>query len=466
MGRERRRMLTAVLRIFGSRFHQYLDQQIEEARQKARTLDVKDNLARMLVPPVPVSRVATKDQELDFLKYRSPSYVGPMSDSVAEETLLALRKANGPKPFDAKTIAEIALNSPMAYITRREGDDWVLDFAGITLFPYQPLTVSQFRFNLEAETFSIIDIGGRTHRPGDPTWETAITHVMAWVTVGIPSGAHNWVHFALPDTAASAEERMKLRDSNVSRLLAVHFRFTNRINYQALWIQRSSANAPTFKKALVPWLHMPFYEDQFRGGILRNTQRHYAKLVDHFDMPRSLDRRIPYFTFLREYYEVCARFAEALDPALEDDAWTEFAGMVERELPGFASVPRAKALGVLIWQVGVVHICDHLTYFPYIMTYGFMKVPQSFSTPYTQRDVSRWDRWKTRNFANAFVNFNPSEGLDQRLINVEAYGFVPDSVAGKAALQFKSDLQALDARLSAAGKAMVPVDRMIQSICF
>ena len=44
--------------------------------------------------------------------------------------------------------------------------------------------------------------------------------------------------------------------------IAPHVRFTNRINYQALWIQRSSDNAPTFKKKLVPWLSVPFEADQ------------------------------------------------------------------------------------------------------------------------------------------------------------------------------------------------------------
>lgn len=459
-------MLRAVLSLFGRRFRKYLEHQIEEAREKAQTLDVKDNLARLLVPAVPFSRIATREQELDFLRYRSPSYVPSMSDGVVEETLLALKGKNAPEAYDARGLAEIALNSTVAYLVRQEGEEWVLDYAAVTLYPYQPLTVAQFRFNVERETYRIVDIGGHTHQPGDPTWDTAVTHALCWAVIAVPAGAHNWVHFALPDVVASAHERMALQDSNVARLLRPHVRFTNRINYQALWIQRSTSNAPGLRKALVPWLSAPFYEDQFRGGVLRNTQRHYANLEQHFELPRSLDARIPYFTFLREYYEVCERFAMAIDPALEDDAWNEFAGLVDSELPGFAGIPRTKALAVLIWQLGVVHISDHLALYPYVMSYGFMKVPPTLSVPYTRENITRFDRWKTRNFANAFVTFNPSPGLDQRLINVDAYEFAPDSPAWQAALKFRDDLLATDARLASENRAIVPVESMIQSICF
>ncbi|HVA24835.1 MAG TPA: hypothetical protein VMW62_10615 [Chloroflexota bacterium] len=459
-------MLRAVLTFLGNRFRKYLERQVEAAHEAALKLDVKDNLVRMLMPPVPLSKVATKEQELDFVEHRSPTYIPPMTDGVVEETLLAIHNANKPEPFDAAKIAEICLNCAVAYLLRRDGEEWVLDFSRITLFPFRPLTVAQFRFDLERNTFSVIDVGGRTHSPGDPTWETAITHVMAWTTIGVPSGAHNWVHFALPDVAASAHERMAQGDTNVARLLEPHLRFTNRINYQALWIQRGSTNAPTLRKAMVPWISMPYYPDQFRGGILRNTQRHYENLPQHFELPRSLDARVPYFAFLREYYEVVERFATALDPALEEDAWNEFAQLVDRELPGFAAIPRVKALAVLIWQVGVVHICDHLTFYPYALAHGFMKVPPSLFTPFTQRDVSRHDRWKTRSFARTWVNFNPTPGLDQRLINIDAYGFEPGGCASNAAQQFKTDLLDVDARLSAEGRALVPAERMIQSICF
>jgi hypothetical protein len=65
-----------------------------------------------------------------------------------------------------------------------------------------------------------------------------------------------------------------------------------------------------------------------------------------------------------------------------------------------------------------------------------------------------------------FVTFNPNPDLDQSLLNIEAYGFAPASGAGKAAIDFKQDLLALDASLAAEGRALVPVARMVQSVCF
>jgi hypothetical protein len=459
-------MLHSTLSLFNVHWRRLLERQIVAAEAAAHKVDVSDNLARLLAPPVPVSYIANRDQEIDFVKWRSPTYVEPMSDGVVDETVAALLGRNVPEAFDASTLARMALYCPSAYLIKKEGDVYVLDLAALSLFPYRPLTISQFRFNLERSEFAIIDISGRLHKPEDTSWETALAHAMCWMTIANPAGAHNWVHFALPDAAASVHDRMTQRDTTLWRLLAPHLRFTNRINYQALWIQRSSDNAPTFRKALVPWLSMPFYPDQFRGGILRNTQRHYSALPRHFDLPSSLDPEVPYFRFLNDYYAVVERFAAAIDPELEQGAWDEFARGVDAELPGFMRIPRVKALAVLIWQVGVVHICDHLTYFEFGMRYGFMRVPRSLKTPYTRKDVGRWDRWKTRNFMKTFVTFNPNPNLDQRLLNIGAYGFAPASAAGKAAARFKQDLLALDAQLAAEGRALVPVDRMVQSVCF
>lgn len=459
-------MLHTALSALNVLWRNLLMRQIVAAEAAAHSVDVRDNLARLLAPPVPVSYIANREQELDFVRWRSPTYVDPMSNGVVDETVAALTGRNKPEAFDASTLARMALGCAAAYLLRKEGDVYVLDLAALSLFPYRPLTISQFRFNLERKEYAIIDIGGRMHKPEDPSWDTALAHAMCWTTIANPSGAHNWVHFALPDTAASVYDRMTLKDTTLWRLLAPHLRFTNRINYQALWIQRSSNNAPTLRKAIVPWLSMPFYPDQFRGGILRNTQRHYGNLPRHFNLPAELDPDVPYFRFLNAYYEVVERFVTALEPELEQNAWDEFARGVDAEMPGFSRIPRAKALAVLIWQVGVVHICDHLTYFEFGMRYGFMRVPLSLNTPFTQKDVGRWDRWKTRNFMKTFVTFNANPDLDQSLLNIDAYGFAPDSAAARASIQFKQELLALDAKLSAEGRALVPVSRMVQSVCF
>lgn len=437
-----------------------LQRGLADARTAALALTDDDNLARLAYPPVAVSRRATKEQELDFLRWRSATYFGPMSDGVVDETIAALFGRNAPAPADAHQLAEICSTCTAAYLGRREGTRTIIDFAQLTLFPYRPETVSQFIFDLEAREFSVVDVGGATHRPGDSTWETALAHVMCWITIAAPSGAHNWVHFGFPDACASVHNRMRHRDTVLWKLLAPHLRFTNRINYQALWIQRSSDNGHSLRQRLTPWLAMPYHAEQFRGGILRNTTRHYRDLPAHFDLPLRLDPAVPYFRFLRAYYDVVERFVARLE--LEDDAWNEFASGVDADFPGFARIVRERALAVLLWQVGVVHLADHASFVKHALHHGFCWVPHTLHTPYTFADVGRWDRWRTRNFLKTFVAFHPHPDLDQRLLNVEAYGFSGD--AAVAAEAFRADLLALDARLGP--DRIVPVEAMVQSVCF
>lgn len=453
-------MLRLLLSPLNALWKRSLSRGLDDARAAALAIEGEENLARLAHPPVAVSRRATREQELDFLQWRSATYFGPMSDGVVDETVDALLGRNAPEPADARKLAEICSTCTTAYLGRKEGSRTVIDFAQLTLFPYRPETVAQFIFDLEAGEFSIVDVGGATHRPGDPSWDTALAHVMCWITISTPSGAHNWVHFGFPDACASVHNRMRRRETSLWKFLAPHLRFTNRINYQALWIQRSSDNGHTLRQRLTPWLAMPYHADQFRGGILRNTTRHYRDLPAHFELPYRLDPTVPYFRFLRAYYDVVERFVSRLP--LEDGAWTEFSEGVDVDFPGFSRIARERALAVLVWQVGVVHLADHLSYVKHALRHGFCWTPHTLHTRYTFADVGRWDRWRTRNFLKTFVNFNPHPELDQRLLNVDAYGFSGE--AHQAAEAFRDELLALDGRLGE--DRIVPVESMVQSVCF
>lgn len=461
------RIVRALLAPFAWLFRLFLTRQIAAARVEAERLPPGGNkLEKFLSPPVPVPVGPTREQELDFLEWRSLTYVEPMTFGVADELALALTGKSKPEAFDEKTLATMARQSALAYLTHREGSETILDFGATTMFPYTPMTVSQFRFDLERERFTIFTVGGRRHEPGDPLWETAVTHAMGWATQCVPAAAHNWVHFAFPDACATAWNELASKDSTVARLIAPHVRFTNRINWQALWVQRGSSHGPSLRKQLIPWMAMPFDAEHFRGGILHNTQEHYRNLSGHFEIPTKLDRETPYFRFLHAYYEVVERFVARLEPSLEDDAWAEFARGVDEQMPGFAAIPRVKALAVLLWQAGVVHLCDHLSFFPYAFRHGFTHLPANLEKPFTRHHVSWFSRWKMRNFLKTWVDFNPSPGLDLRLLNIDAYGFEEGTPARQAALAFRADLLAQDAKLASEGLQFVPVDRMIQSVCF
>lgn len=146
----------------------------------------------------------------------------------------------------------------------------------------------------------------------------------------------------------------------------------------------------------------------------------------------------------------------------------DFVAAVEVHVEGVSQTPPLRMLSSLIWQVAVYHITDHITFLELAQTHGFCRVKGILKEPMCLGDVGAYDRYQTRNFLNAFVNFtpNPDLDLDQGLLNVDADGFEEGSVAHEAALRFREELVALDARHAAAGTQLLAVDRMIQSICF
>ena len=89
---------------------------------------------------------------------------------------------------------------------------------------------------------------------------------------------------------------------------------TNRINYQALWIQKSTDNQQNLLYKLIPWKPFPFYAETFRSGILYNTTQKYQDIKSHFIMPEHLDQSIPYFIYLRAYFDVINNFVKQVTP--------------------------------------------------------------------------------------------------------------------------------------------------------
>jgi hypothetical protein len=417
---------------------------------------------------VTVTGGVPRELELDFLQHRGHTYVETMGNGVADEFAAMLTGRNAPEPFDEKTLKHLCLHTVMANVVSHDPsrDLLVADFTAARLDTFTPTYVTHFEFGRDDTRFAVVTRDGKRYTPASPEWPTALLHVMAQCTVYPPMAAHNWVHFQFPDVIGAAVFELRDSDSALLRLLRPHVRFTNRVNYQAIWVQRSTSNGPGYLKKLAPWYCMPLEGPRFRDGVIFNTGRHYDDVVDHFRMPDRLDTSIPYLGFLKSYFDVVESFVRSCDPHLEPDVYDRFAALVEPRLPGFASVDRVRALSVFIWQVGVYHVTDHLTMLDYGMRHGFTTVPGPVTRTMTLRDVGAYDRYRTRNFMRIFVNFTPSPTLDQRLENIDAYGFAAGSPLRQSAERFRADLQAVDRRHEAAGTRALPLARMIQSICF
>ena len=139
---------------------------------------------------------------------------------------------------------------------------------------------------------------------------------------------------------------------------------------------------------------------------------------------------------------------------------------MEHFFTGFKELDKIQVLSVFIFQVGIWHLTDNLTYFPYAKKYGFTEIHKPITEPISLGDVSLYDRYRFRNFLNIFVNFNPHPKLDQSLLNIDAYGFDKNSSAYADAISFRNDLLETDKRLKTKNMAFVPIERQIQSVCF
>ncbi|MDJ0901114.1 MAG: hypothetical protein QNJ55_20120 [Xenococcus sp. MO_188.B8] len=419
---------------------------------------------------VPVTVRTSKDTELDFIKYRSPTYIKPMTWGVAQELAAMFLKVNKPQPINEEILVRIFTETAAA--TRTQWDEkrqsYVVDFscfrAGVWDGYYQD--VLEFEFNKEHAHYAIIDRQGNHYTPDHPNWYSCLLHVICSYAIFVPAACHNWIHFAFPDTIATAVNHKLSKDSFLYHLLAPHCRFTNRINHQALWIQRSTDNYPDLRHKLIPWMPYPFYGENFRNGVLYNTAQKYQDIRDHFGIPDQLDTAIPYFAYLKAYFDVINKFIQSITPYIENDVYAILANYMESFFPRFKEIDKTQVLSVFIWQVGIWHLTDHLTYFPYAKEYGFTEIRKPITEPFSLSEVSSYDRYCFRSFLNVFVMFNPNPKLNQSLLNIDAYNFPKDSELYAAAVSFRDNLLEIDRQLKAKNLQFVPIEKHIQSVCF
>lgn len=408
--------------------------------------------------------------ELDYLEHRSAAYVAALALDSCWEAARAVTGENAAEDVPDADLARDLMSSPPAFLMRRtEADDaWVLDCASIRSgrwFNVDRFDITRFVFDLPSGRFELHDASGRVFRPGDPLWTGAKRKLIGQISVWVPAEGHSWSHFWLPDVVAATVHASLPRDTVLYRLLAPHTRFTNRHNHAGLWIQRSVDNSPAPGKRAVPWYALPITAPDMRLALMEEAGR-YHRSADHFTLPERLDRRIPYFDFLASYFEVIDAFVARLLPTLEADAYAAWASAVEAWYPGFAKVPMQRALAMIVWHLGVAHAADHLTYVAWGRRFGTSEVATSIED--LAKGASAYDRYRFLAFLNNFADFRPpTSGLDLRLVTSdEAYGFPPGSAAEAAGKQFVADLRSLDTRLAAAGTALVPLDKLIRSICF
>ncbi len=429
-----------------------------ESQRHPQMRDVPEQGIRVIGEP-------SAAESLDFLTWRGPAYVEPMSTGLTDALADALFGLDPPSPVDADGLFDLLTTTPGCYLAEEVDGRWVFDFSAHTYISFQTRAIDALSYDLEGRDLVIMASDGTTLRAGDPHFERALAHAVAWWANYVPGGLHNWVHFHLPCNMVNAVSFLSSSDSVLARLLAPHVRFTARINYAGLWENKSTDNGPERKWFWThPYAAVATRVDEFRDGVLINTGADYADLAAHIARPKQLDTRLRYHRYLSAWYPPIRRFVEAVDPLIEDDAWAELLAQLEGPVPGIGQLERVDVLSAFIWQVGVVHAADHRSYAPLAGKHGFYRVPDSLDTPFGFDQVSRWDRWNTRNFLNVYVGYHGVSGLEHSMLDVQNYGFTGE--AAVAADQLATDLRQVEAELSKAGDLLLPADKLIQSVCF
>ena len=237
------------------------------------------NVSRQFNAVFDVAVVSTVE-ELDFLINRSPCYVKRMFQVMMTccakywygDYQMKLWPESHFIEFFTKTGACQHLVHDGEYYSLRadELDDFVF-------FNGNFIDFRAIRFNLDqvvSITLNTKEIIKSTASKAD--WRLAMLHAQVFVAFYLPALGHNWVHFVLPSSMAVAINRVLPDTSVLKQLLDPHFRFTNRINHQALFAPIASNNKNGFiGRYLAPWSSFPMTKDVFIESVAKKCHEHY-----------------------------------------------------------------------------------------------------------------------------------------------------------------------------------------------
>lgn len=466
--------LSSVISIIISPFYLFLkfglSKALKDAKKKDNHLNFIQQTSASDGREIPFPVTVPRDLEIEFLNYRSNTYLSPMTWGVAKELALMITGENRPKPINIDVLCDFFMRTAGAQLTQWNNETQLFE---VTFEKVRPpfwvgatKDVTYFHFNQQTKTYRIGDRFGNEYTPEHERWQTAMYHLLYMYSIGIPMGSHNWVHFAFPDTMASMVFTELNRSSVLYKLLCPHSAFTVRINNQALFIRRSTENTPKLKDTLTPWKCYPIYGRDFFDGVVENTANHYEKADLHLNLPDTLDEKIPYFKFLKAYYQVIENFVRKVEPHIDEKDLVLVEAALAKHMPEIERGQIIKYISIFIWQVSVVHSTEHASFAKIAKDYGFSELKTPITQPFQADEISAFNRFKFRCFLNTFVTFNPTPLLDQRLANYRSYQFEEGSELESIAKSFANELRELEMELGKNGETIVQTDEMVQSVCF
>ncbi|XP_078493652.1 uncharacterized protein LOC100183334 isoform X1 [Ciona intestinalis] len=451
-----------------------------------------------------VSQSST-EEEIDFLTHRSMAYLHRMTLWTPGEIVNTfLRKQKVPLISD-KQLAYVIMSTVFAHSVAWDKERAMFrllleGFEDLFLFQGFYWDARHVLVSPDGKKIIIQVDGGKEFHSDDERhradYDFAKLHVQVCLSYFAPGLSHNHVHFVFPSAVCVLGKKLLNRKGALYKLLSPHFRFTERINYQALRVGKATNNKRSLDRLFFLWQSFPVTKEQFLEGVARKCKKHYmdkgaqecskatmpeeeenifddAEERRHFLFPpeyvtNKSFHRLPYLAFLREYYFVVRRFVQAMVPYIDKSEWDMLSEAIHCHVPRMDKVSMVDAITTFIHQVGVVHYCDHTSYLKYFaFKYGCMSITAPFET---FQDTEHWDDiskqfgrtvdeikhdptvlirqrdvMRTRCFLNIFVDYIPSSSCNLQLVTTD-YGF-EDQGAVEAANSFMSELRSLDGNL-------------------
>ncbi|XP_039270475.1 uncharacterized protein LOC120345131 isoform X2 [Styela clava] len=415
------------------------------------------------------------ENELDFLYNRSPAYIWRMCFSMPWELVKTILRQEKIQLISDDQLAYVILNTVFAHSVCWDDDRKMYrlvmeGFEDLFLFQGFYWDARHVLVSPDAKKIIIQMSDGQEYNSDceqrlRPTFDLAKLHVQVCLSYFAPGLSHNHVHFVLPSAVAVLSQKLLNRNGILYKLLYQHFRFTERINYQALRVQKATNNKRSaLDRLFFFWQPFPLTKEQFLEGVARKCKKHYfdkgmqeckeneeekgeisnimsqlntspcrsGKLdsipefpqVDELE-PRihhlfppdfTTDRRlqkIPYLNFLAQYYFVIRDFVKSMIPFIDGDEWKLLSTEVAKHVPRFDKCSMVDAIATYIHQVGVIHFCDHNSYLRYFaFRYGSMAIRVPFE-PF--ENLEDWEEFALEhNFDLNEVRGNPLLLMRQR----------------------------------------------------
>ncbi|CAK8673295.1 unnamed protein product [Clavelina lepadiformis] len=334
------------------------------------------------------------EEEIDFQSHRSLGYVHRMTLWTPKEIVKAILGRQKLNLISDEQLAYVILATTFSHAVKWDEKRKMFCLSMLELqnyFLFQGFYWDARQIFVDADGSRIIiqmDDGSEFSSDCEPAqrsdYKLAKLHAQVCLSYFAPGLSHNYVHFVFPSAVCVLAKNKLNHQSTLYKLLSPHFRFTERINYQALKVGKATSNRQTLiDRFFFFWQPFPITREQFVENVAVKCKNYYHECGspdyrtelrtrsatrlpsvveednterNHFLFPPAYVtkkdmQKLPYMAFLAEYYFVVRRFVKAMEPFIDKSEWKMLAEEISVHVPRFNQVNMVDAIATFIHQV-------------------------------------------------------------------------------------------------------------------